>query len=155
MNNTIGFDWEPLTVYLGVALLAGLKFYVGLVAALIQGFSFWEIMLTACPGALCGVWIYTYFGDVIRMWFTRMWPWNRRMKSLDQRPRLVRLWKSYGLAGIAVLIPVLSPQVCIGIALFFQEKRHRILIYMGTSVVFWSALCAALQDTVLMLVGRQ
>lgn len=141
---------EPsLATYASVTLLACLKFYVGLVVALAHGFSLGEVMCTACAGALCGVWVSTYFGEALRTWLARLWPWQSDGQRMPQRPRLLRVWRTYGLTGLALLLPVLSPQVCIVIALALQEQRQRIVLYMSASVVWWSFVCTLCRDLIL------
>ncbi len=53
--------------------------------------------------------------------------------------KIVKLWKKYGLIGIAFLTPVLI-SIPIGtiIANTFESNKARIFLYMFISIVFWS-----------------
>jgi len=55
--------------------------------------------------------------------------------------RFVKLWKRYGLIGIAFLTPVLiSIPIGTVIANAFEENKKKIFLYMFFSIVFWSIL---------------
>lgn len=149
--------WRGVWVYLGVALLAGAKFFVGMVVALVQQFTLLEMLLTVCLGGCVGVWVYTYVGHMLYQWMSRWlmpyWPWKRRRLATKRDALIGKVWDRFGLAGVAVLIPVLSPQVSIGLALSLGEKPRRVLLYMVLSVIAWTLLSSGLRDTVLGLVG--
>jgi len=53
--------------------------------------------------------------------------------------RLVKIWKQYGLAGIAFITPcIISIPVGTVIANALESNRKKIFLYMFISVVFWS-----------------
>ena len=56
--------WRGIWPYIGVALLAGAKFFAGMAAALIQQFTLLEMMLTVCLGGCAGVLVYTYLPNL-------------------------------------------------------------------------------------------
>jgi hypothetical protein len=144
-------------LYLGVALLAGAKFFAGMVAALLQQFTLLEMLSTVGVGGCAGVWAYTYLGHVLyrllSRWLIPYWPWQYRHFGTKRYAMIQRLWQRFGLAGVAALIPVLSPQISIGLALSLGEKPHRILLYMVLSVIAWTLLSSGLRDTLLVLLG--
>ncbi|WP_143301000.1 hypothetical protein [Candidatus Entotheonella palauensis] len=149
--------WRGIWPYLGVALLAGAKFFAGLVAALLQQFNLLEMLLTVGIGGCVGVWVYTYLGQALyRLISHRLspyWPWQRQRHSARRYAIIQRVWHRYGLAGVAALLPLLSPQISIGLALSLGEKPQRILFYMVLSVMAWTLLSSGLRDTTLALVG--
>ena len=152
------FAWRGLWPYLGVALLAGAKFVAGIVAALAQQFTLVEMLLTVSLGGCVGVWVYTYLGQVlyrvISRWLAPYWPKRQYHLFRTSRYALIhRVWRRYGLAGVAALIPLLSPQISIGLALSLGEKPQRIFFYMALSVIIWTLLSSELRDAVLTLVG--
>jgi hypothetical protein len=69
---------------------------------------------------------------------------NKKLFTKGNR-RLVRLWKKYGLAGVAALTPVLFS---IPIGTFFMTRVERnnkkILLYMFISVTIWSLILTSL-----------
>jgi hypothetical protein len=53
--------------------------------------------------------------------------------------RLIKIWKTYGLAGIAFITPcIISIPVGTVIANALESNRKKIFLYMFISVVFWS-----------------
>ena len=53
--------------------------------------------------------------------------------------RFVRMWRRYGLFGVAFLTPVLiSIPIGTVIANAFEENKRKIFIYMFFSILFWS-----------------
>jgi len=59
--------------------------------------------------------------------------------------RLVKIWQKYGLAGIAIITPViLSIPIGTVVANSLVEKRRKIFLYMLISITFWSVLMVTL-----------
>ena len=59
--------------------------------------------------------------------------------------RIVRVWKSFGLAGIALITPViLSIPIGTVIANSLVDNKRKILAYMFISVLFWSLLMTSI-----------
>lgn len=53
--------------------------------------------------------------------------------------RIVKIWKKFGLAGIAFITPcIISIPVGTIIANALESKRKKVFVYMFISVVFWS-----------------
>ena len=56
---------------------------------------------------------------------------------------VVRIWKRFGIIGIAVLTPpFLTPPIGAAIAVSFGEKVSRIILFLGASMVAWSLVFA-------------
>lgn len=63
---------------------------------------------------------------------------NKRVFTKRNR-RIVRIWKRYGLTGIALITPViLSIPIGTLIANSLVDDRRKILLYMFISILFWS-----------------
>lgn len=147
-------SWEEFLAYLGVALLAAVKFFLGVLAGLAKDYNLIELMLTSALGAIAGSWIFTYFGTEIRKWLERNFSWIRKKeRSFAQRRRIVKIWRRYGLTGVAALIPILSPQISIGIAIAFRERPRRIGLFITLAVIAWTLLFFFLKETVLEMFG--
>ncbi len=59
--------------------------------------------------------------------------------------RIVRIWKKYGLIGIAILTPILlSIPVGTFIASRLVPQRRTVILYMLFALVFWSVLLSSL-----------
>lgn len=68
--------------------------------------------------------------------------YTRKRNIFNKRNRrIVLIWKRFGLAGIAIITPVLL-SIPIGtiIANSLAKNKKKILIYMLASVIFWSVL---------------
>lgn len=64
----------------------------------------------------------------------------RRRKIFTKRNRsIVKIWKKYGLAGIAIVTPViLSIPIGTIIANSLENNKKKILFYMFLSILFWT-----------------
>ena len=136
---------HKLISYLTVALLSSVKFTLGMGVALAKNYGFWEIVLVAGGGAWLGSVIITYFGNQIRKWLEKQF--NSKPKSFAYRRKIYKFWKRYGLAGVALVAPIISPPVSIGIAISFHEKPAKIILYMTLSIAFWTFLLASMKET--------
>lgn len=66
---------------------------------------------------------------------------NEKQKKIftKRNRRLVKIWKQYGLAGIAFITPCfISIPVGTVIANALESNRKKIFLYMFISVIFWS-----------------
>ncbi|MEO0472826.1 MAG: hypothetical protein AAF206_24635 [Bacteroidota bacterium] len=143
---------KSLLTYISVALLSAVKFFWALISALILDFNFAELMIFGAGGAIVGCWVFAYFGTEISKWIRKRFP-RRKPMSFKRRRRIVKLWKAYGLLGVAVLVPVISTMIGVGIAVSFQEKPRRIMVYMSISVIVYTILVAVFRDAVLQMFG--
>ncbi|MEZ4828412.1 MAG: hypothetical protein R3C61_19290 [Bacteroidia bacterium] len=139
-------------MYISVFLVASVKFAVAaLIAMGNPRFDFWEIILTAGGGAIAGSVIFVYFGTQIKRWvknnFKRSTP-----TSFARRRQIYKIWKRYGLPGVAFLAPIISPMISIGIAVSFGEKPRKILAAMTISILGWSTVMATFKEVILALI---
>jgi membrane protein DedA with SNARE-associated domain len=142
----IGLTWWDYAV---VAALSGLKFVPGVLAALALKMSFWETTLTTGLGGMAGATVFSYFGDRIsqivrrikRRYFLRSSPPpSPKPETLAQR-----IWKRYGLAGVAILTPpIFSPPIGTAIALGFGTPPAKIVAHMCVSFAMWAPLAGTL-----------
>lgn len=146
------FHFEMIWVYLSVFLVASVKFAVAaLIAMGNPKFDFWEIILTAGGGAIAGSFVFVYFGTQIKKWikanFKRSTP-----TSFARRRQIVKIWKRYGLPGVAFLAPLISPMISIGIAVSFGEKPRRIITAMCVSILSWTLVMATFKEVILAMI---
>lgn len=67
----------------------------------------------------------------------------RKKKKLftPKNRRMVRMWRKYGLKGVAFLTPVFfSPIIGTVMAISFGEPAKRIFFYMLGSALFWGVI---------------
>ncbi|MDX2283021.1 MAG: hypothetical protein NW241_02620 [Bacteroidia bacterium] len=144
---------EEIGAYVSVALISSVKFLIAVIVALgNQDFGFWDIIISAGGGAILGSVVYTYFGTEIRKWVQRTFRRSKPM-SITRRRFIVKVWRRWGLFGVAFLAPIISPMASIGIAVSFQEPPRRILLYMTVSILAWSVLLAAFREGVIAMLG--
>ena len=75
------------------------------------------------------------------------WLSKRKKKKVfsPRNRRIVKVWKKYGLKGVAFLTPLLlTPPFGTLVAVSFGEKRRKILLYMLISASFWAAILTAM-----------
>ena len=85
------------------------------------------------------VFLFTFFGNWIR---TKIFGRFRKRKiNLERAARLEKIWKKYGLAGVALLTPiVLTPIGGTLLAVSSGSPRDKIIYYMFVSASFWSVV---------------
>ena len=141
--------------WLSVVGLASIKVLFALGAALASDMKPWKIFVALSVGSMLGVTFFTFFGLRIRKWQK-----ERRIRKGIRKPlnyRKARKWKKmwlrFGLPGIAILTPpLISPPIGALIAVIFERRRSRILIYMAVSILIWSAIFALVGDQFLALI---
>lgn len=133
--------------WLTVVGLASLKVLPALGLALAHKLPAWEIFISLAIGSMLGVTFFTLFGLRIRRWRKerRKRKGIRKPFNIRKARKWKRLWIRYGLPGVALLTPpVLSPPVGALIAVIFERRQGRILLYMGLSILVWCSLFALL-----------
>lgn len=132
--------FEYLFKIVSVFALSMIKFIGGPLSAAYMGLHFWEAVVFTILGMMFSVYTFTYFGIQIRSWYYLRMGNKRKIFSLKSR-KLVTLWKSYGLQGVAFLTPILlSPIGGSLMAVSFGANRRKILGYMFVSALFWGVV---------------
>lgn len=135
-------DEKLLWVYLITFLTSSVKFIFGPAGGFLMGLHFWEMFLLTTAGMMSSVTVVTFFG----LWLRERWRrivWQKRPPRRFSRRtrRTVRIWRQYGIWGVALLTPVIfSPVVGAMIAVSFGERKERILLNMAWSAVLWAAV---------------
>ena len=144
--------FDMLWMYASVFLISSVKFAVAALIALGNPkFNWLEIVLTAGGGAIAGTYIFVYFGKRLSDWAKSNFKRSKPM-SFANRRRIYKVWKRYGLAGVAFLAPFLSPMISVGIAVSFQEKPRKILVAMIISILGWSMFMATFREVLVSLI---
>lgn len=78
-------------------------------------------------------------GDIeVKYEYIEQEPGKRRIFTKRNR-RIVKVWKKYGLTGIAIITPIiLSIPIGTVIANSLEPSRKKIVLYMFISILFWS-----------------
>ena len=147
--NTGIADWGPkVTLF----LLAFVKFFVAAIVAMpMTELSFWDICIYVGGGALISVVFYTYFGRAINYWIRKNVK-RKKSTSFARRRKMYNFWKKYGLVGAAAMAPFISPMASVGIAVAFQERPKRIILYTGLSIIGWTLIFGFFREGVMEIV---
>lgn len=116
------------------------KFIVGPVAGYGAGLHIITTILVTFLGMMTSVVAFTFFGDWLRMKLLKKWISKQKRFSPRSR-RVVVIWRKFGLAGIAILTPLLlTPIGGTLIAVSFGAPKKYILLYMLISAGVFSIL---------------
>jgi uncharacterized membrane protein len=127
MTNTL------MIKYLSVITAAALKFFAGPITGMALGLSWFESALCSAVGMMLSVLVTTYVGKGIQVVLNqrRQTP----VRKFNKSSRLaVKIWKRFGIIGIAILTPLLfTPIGGTLIAVAFRVPRQAIFFWMLVS----------------------
>jgi hypothetical protein len=135
--------WEIIWVI----LLSSVKFGLGgIPLALFYHFSFFKTVVTTSVGGIIGILLFGYLSDVILKLFNRLWkiwqskhPGKPKKKFTWRNKMIVKVKTRFGLLGLAILTPtLLSMPLGMLLAERYFHNKQRVILYMITSVIFWS-----------------
>jgi hypothetical protein len=126
--------------YVPVILASTLKFLGGPLTGLALGLHWLETAICSTLGMMISVVLITYAGTALRALIARFRP--QKPKLFTKRTRLaVRIWKRFGMAGIAFLTPLmLTPIGGTALAVSFGVHRGQLLLYMLLSGIGWAVV---------------
>lgn len=131
---------EEILKYISVYGLSGFKFLFGPTLGASYDFPvLLTALLTAC-GMMTPVYAFTYFGHRLKGLVDRFRKKDRKIFSKKSR-RFVRLWRKYGVKGIAIATPlVFTPPVGALLVNVLGGKKKKIITWMWVSAVSWALL---------------
>ena len=98
---------EVFLQYFSVYILSTLKFIFGPVLGVTYGLGIAETVILNTAGMVTPAYLVRLFGDKIRYYYKK-WFVRKDQKVFTKKNRtFVRVWKKYGLPGIAFLVPVI------------------------------------------------
>lgn len=126
--------------YISVALASMLKFIGGPLAGLALKLSWPETAVCSALGMMTSVLLVLFAGSAIEQIQRRYR--KAAPKLFSKRTRLaVRIWQRSGLAGIALLTPILlTPIGGTVLAVSFRVSALRIIVAMLLSGAFWGVV---------------
>lgn len=126
--------------YVSVMIASTIKFIGGPLTGATLGLSWVETAISTALGMMLSVVVITYAGALLQSFLDRYR--KQRPKRFTSRTRLaIRIWKRFGMAGIAFLTPlVLTPIGGTALAVSFRVRRGQLLLYMLLSGVFWAVV---------------
>ena len=131
--------WQEILRAIPVYFSCMLKFIFGPLGGYGVGLHPITTILTTVAGMMTVVFLFTFFGEWIRMKvFGRF---KKRKVNLKRAAQLEKIWKRYGLIGVALLTPIiLTPIGGTLLAVSSGSPREKIIFYMFVSASFWSVV---------------
>lgn len=131
--------WQEILRAVPIYFSCMLKFILGPAGGYAVGLNLLTTILTTVAGMMTVVFLFTFFGNWIR---TNIFGRFRRKKiNLKKAARFEKLWSRYGLAGVALLTPIiLTPIGGTLLAVSSGSPKDKIIFYMFVSASFWSVL---------------
>jgi membrane protein DedA with SNARE-associated domain len=130
--------WEEILKSIPVFLGSMLKFILGPSIGYGAKLHPLTTIIATVAGMMTSVFAFTYFGNWIK---TKVLPrfFPRRKRFSPRTRKFVKIWKKFGLRGIAALTPlILTPIGGTIIAVGFGSPKEKIIIYMLISAVAWA-----------------
>lgn len=123
-----------------IIIASTIKFIGGPLTGAALGVPWVQTALGTALGMMLSVVVVTFAGNAIQAVIDRYRSQKPRRFTKRTR-RAVRIWKRFGMAGIAFLTPlILTPIGGTAIAVSFRVGRLRLLSYMLVSAAFWAVL---------------
>ncbi|MDQ2773231.1 MAG: hypothetical protein M3Y54_22325 [Bacteroidota bacterium] len=126
--------------YASVFLLSTVKFLGGPLAGSSMGLHFWPTLALTVAGMMTSVLVFTGVGGA---WMAHRQKQRRlrREPIFTRRSRnIIKIFSKFGMGGIAFLTPVLlSPIGGTVVATLLGVPRHRIVLHMLWSAMFWGS----------------
>ena len=123
-----------------IIIASTIKFIGGPLTGAALGVPWLQTALGTALGMMLSVFVVTFAGNAIQAVIDRYRSQKPRRFTKRTR-RAVRIWKRFGMAGIAFLTPLLlTPIGGTAIAVSFRVGRLRLLSHMLVSAVFWAVL---------------
>ena len=127
--------------YLSVYLVSMVKFFAGPVTGVAVGLNYLESVLLTIAGMMTTVIIFSIIGRAFAKWISERRRAKNRPVFNKKTRRIIKIWKSFGVAGVAFLTPILlTPIVGTVVAALFGAPRKQIFLHMLWSAIVWSAL---------------
>ncbi len=129
--------WEEILRAIPVYFSSMLKFILGPVGGYLAGLTLTTTILTTVAGMMTVVIAFTFFGDWLRdKIFHRFF---KNSHPSDRFKRFSTIWKKYGVAGVAILTPLLlTPIGGTLLAISLGTPKDKLVFYMFLSAAIWS-----------------
>jgi hypothetical protein len=131
---------EELAKAIPVYFSSMLKFIFGPLGGYVAGLNIVTTILTTVAGMMTVVLGFAFFGDFLR---DRVFSYffQDKKKFSERNRKFVRIWRKYGLIGVAALTPVLfTPIGGTLLAVSFGTPRNKLIFAMFVSASVWSVI---------------
>ena len=132
--------WEEILKAIPVYLSSMLKFIFGPIGGYAAGLNLITTILVTVAGMMTVVLSFTYAGNWLRENVISRF-FGKRKKFSDSNRKFVKIWKKYGLIGVAALTPiVLTPIGGSILAVSSGSPKEKIVLFMFISASVWSVI---------------
>jgi cytochrome c biogenesis protein CcdA len=133
--------WEEILKAIPVYFSCMLKFILGPIGGYAAGLNMVTTILTTVFGMMTIVFFFTYFGDWLKANVLSRFRRNDKKPDEKKNTRFNNIWKRYGLAGVALLTPIiLTPIGGTLLAVSSGSPKEKIIFYMFISAAGWSVI---------------
>lgn len=140
--------FDLIWAYILVFILAALPFVEAIILtpiAILAGLSTVPVLLLAILGNLLTVLIVIVFIDKFKQWRKRKAKDEENETSGKRTARAQRIWKKYGLPGMALIGPYfIGSHLTAFLSLVFGGSKKSVTVWMTISIVGWSVVFAVL-----------
>jgi hypothetical protein len=131
---------EELAKAIPVYFSSMLKFIFGPLGGYVAGLNIITTILTTVAGMMTVVLAFAFFGDFLRNRIFSYFFRDRRRFS-ERNRKFVKVWRKYGLLGVAALTPLLfTPIGGTLLAVSFGTPKNRLILAMFVSASVWSVI---------------
>lgn len=125
---------------ISIILLTMLKFIFGPTLGYAGGFSYFSTVAMTIVGMMTSVVLFTFLGNFIRhKWLDKYF--SKQKKFTRRKRTFVKIWKKYGVKGVAFLTPLLLTPIGGTLLLAtFDTPKRLVLTYMFISAVGWALI---------------
>ncbi|WP_229960356.1 hypothetical protein [Pontibacter silvestris] len=125
--------------YVSVYLISTVKFFGGPLTGISLGLSYVETVLFTIAGMMTSVVTFSFIGKKASVWLSKRRKEKKKPMFSKRSRGIVKVWKSFGVTGIAFLTPLLfTPIVGTIVAALFGASKKRIFVHMLWSATLWS-----------------
>lgn len=135
---------EEIFRFISIFVLTMLKFIAGPTLGYAANYSYLGTVGITVSGMMSSVFLFTFLGEVLRDKFIKRY-FSPKKKFSRRSRRFVSIWRTYGIAGVAALTPLIFTPI--GGTLMLASTgadRVRILLFMFISALFWALLITGL-----------
>jgi len=132
--------WEEILKAIPVYLSSMLKFIFGPLGGFAAGLELVTTILATVAGMMTVVLSFTYAGEWFRAKVINRF-FRKKKKFSQNNRKFARIWKKYGLFGVAALTPVLlTPIGGTLLAISSGSPKEKIILFMLISASVWAVI---------------
>lgn len=130
--------WKEILIAIPVYLSSMLKFIFGPVGGYAAGLELITTILATIAGMMTVVLSFTYAGNWFREKVINRF-FGKRKKFSESNRKFAKIWKKYGLVGVAALTPILlTPIGGTILAISSGSPKEKIILFMFVSASVWA-----------------